>query len=703
MSIFDGLFRRKKKSKDAYREIPPEEAIELDGVDESWREPLKISQDKIPPYSGIGYIQSPYTDFYTKRWGIKPIEDLGKYRDIVRNDPWVQSSIAVQIHLGLQKGYEWEVDPDQKNGEKVLDDTNRLFSLIKNELDQHILPAIMSDMIVYGCAYIELVYGAEKKERKLSKESRKQNEYIDINGIKRRWEGKKEIDIEDGEILLNIKALDPYYMRVRNDSLGNVYGYLQVLSFPPIAFTCDKIVQFRWMPRTLSHESAYGTSDLMSMVRTAELIRACENNLYIGSHTIVRPPVIFKAMSGDTRPLSDPEWERVKGANESRRAGDDIYAMGTDVQPQAEPGVAMNAMIEFYKLLREDRIVAMGVPRNIMGIPEGSSHTTAAVNWDSFIVKLHGLQQRIGIYILHKIVYPGLIRMGWNREDLEESGLHMEWNDLAIQDENMDTNRAINEFKAFGITLNEFRKMIHLEDVDEEKGDKFLFELNPQDMDGGMGGMGDSEEVRDPMRTKRAGITSMGLSKIQQPELMKKVVETPAPAWDPYEDMFEKMMGNWDEKKASDIPDSEITKWVTIKGRKVPIGEDGEIHKDYNMKEEKQEDKKEIKDIINNFMSEMEEKYDELKLEIYITKDKLNLSRISLPKNQRGRGIGGKVMKKLIDLADKEKKIITLTPSSDYGGTVSRLKKFYKTFGFVENKGRNKDFGIKEDMYRESK
>jgi hypothetical protein len=45
--------------------------------------------------------------------------------------------------------------------------------------------------------------------------------------------------------------------------------------------------------------------------------------------------------------------------------------------------------------------------------------------------------------------------------------------------------------------------------------------------------------------------------------------------------------------------------------------------------------------------------------------------------------------------------VVTLTPSTDYGASsVSRLKKFYKQFGFVENKGRNKDYEISEAMYR---
>jgi predicted GNAT family N-acyltransferase len=67
----------------------------------------------------------------------------------------------------------------------------------------------------------------------------------------------------------------------------------------------------------------------------------------------------------------------------------------------------------------------------------------------------------------------------------------------------------------------------------------------------------------------------------------------------------------------------------------------------------------------------------------------------------RGHGIGSKLMKDIIDLADKQNRKIVLTPDIKLGATsVSRLKKFYKKFGFVENKGRYKDFSISDTMYR---
>ena len=95
------------------------------------------------------------------------------------------------------------------------------------------------------------------------------------------------------------------------------------------------------------------------------------------------------------------------------------------------------------------------------------------------------------------------------------------------------------------------------------------------------------------------------------------------------------------------------------------------------------------------------EEFDGLKLSLSGTGDTVTLSKIIVPEDQRGQGTGSQVMQRVIDWADQNGKTVTLTPSKDFGGTVSRLKPFYKQFGFVENKGRNKDFEISETMYRE--
>lgn len=67
---------------------------------------------------------------------------------------------------------------------------------------------------------------------------------------------------------------------------------------------------------------------------------------------------------------------------------------------------------------------------------------------------------------------------------------------------------------------------------------------------------------------------------------------------------------------------------------------------------------------------------------------------------ERGQGSGSQVMRALADYADATNQQMALTPSGDFGGSVARLRKFYKKFGFVENKGKNKDFGTRETMIR---
>ena len=87
-------------------------------------------------------------------------------------------------------------------------------------------------------------------------------------------------------------------------------------------------------------------------------------------------------------------------------------------------------------------------------------------------------------------------------------------------------------------------------------------------------------------------------------------------------------------------------------------------------------------------------------LDIYENNDSLILSKIIVKKDARGSGIGSKIMADLINYADKNKQIIALTPSSDFGGNKNRLIQFYKSFGFKHNKGQYKHFGFRDSMIR---
>ena len=96
------------------------------------------------------------------------------------------------------------------------------------------------------------------------------------------------------------------------------------------------------------------------------------------------------------------------------------------------------------------------------------------------------------------------------------------------------------------------------------------------------------------------------------------------------------------------------------------------------------------------------------KLDIFENDKTITVQTIIVKEEDRKTGVGSEIMEDIIRYADKKGKRIELTPAlkDDFHGTTSRsrLKKFYKRFGFVENKGRNKDFTVNADkMYRDPK
>ena len=80
-------------------------------------------------------------------------------------------------------------------------------------------------------------------------------------------------------------------------------------------------------------------------------------------------------------------------------------------------------------------------------------------------------------------------------------------------------------------------------------------------------------------------------------------------------------------------------------------------------------------------------------------------SEIQVEKANRNKGLGTAFMQDLTEFADLKGMQIRLNPSDELGATSKgRLEKFYKRFGFVENKsGKNKDYAISERFYRQPK
>lgn len=101
------------------------------------------------------------------------------------------------------------------------------------------------------------------------------------------------------------------------------------------------------------------------------------------------------------------------------------------------------------------------------------------------------------------------------------------------------------------------------------------------------------------------------------------------------------------------------------------------------------------------FAASLREEMPGLKIDLMGSGKVVTLSRIVVPDDARNSGTGTAVMQRLTRWADQNGKTLALSPSGDFGGNKARLGDFYKRFGFVENKGRAKDYEISETMYRE--
>ena len=124
----------------------------------------------------------------------------------------------------------------------------------------------------------------------------------------------------------------------------------------------------------------------------------------------------------------------------------------------------------------------------------------------------------------------------------------------------------------------------------------------------------------------------------------------------------------------------------------------------YLIEAESEELKKElkyqnVKDDVQSLSDEIKSKYD-VKLSLIGRGDKIEIVKIIVPEDERNNGVGTNVMNHIAAFADKKGYILTLTPTSDFGGNKRTLVDFYKRFGFIENKGSNKDYEINDTMYR---
>ncbi len=95
-------------------------------------------------------------------------------------------------------------------------------------------------------------------------------------------------------------------MRVRRDAYGNVFGYIQLLTFPPVVFEAQDIAHFRWGAKSWWYEFSYGTSLLRPLLKIQALIDQFEDDMAIICTSYAKPMLVVKAGTPES-PFSDAQ------------------------------------------------------------------------------------------------------------------------------------------------------------------------------------------------------------------------------------------------------------------------------------------------------------------------------------------------------------------------------------------------------------
>ena len=203
------------------------------------------------PASGAGFVSQPYTAIWDLVWGVTPIEDLAKYKDLATRIPYIAASIRVKANMAISNGFELE------GGEE--DVRTWLMDWCEKHNFLQTLRVVAWDMMVYGNAYQELC--------------------SDENVPPELWW---------------LKGLDPVHMRVRRDEYGNVFGYIQLLTFPPVPFTAQEIMHFKNEPKSNWYEAIYGTSEIRPLILNQAYIDSYERDMATIIGVYLKPMLVVK-------------------------------------------------------------------------------------------------------------------------------------------------------------------------------------------------------------------------------------------------------------------------------------------------------------------------------------------------------------------------------------------------------------------------
>ena len=302
--------------------------------------------------SGAGFVVPPYAAYWERIWGATPIEDLPRYKELYCFTSYVKASIDVTVNLAISNGFTLEGGDDAVR------------EWLQDWCDEHNLLQTLritaTDMLVFGGGMFEIC----------REEGQPPEEW---------W----------------LKPLDPVNMRVRRDAYGQVLGYVQLLTMPPVVFTPQDVCHIRWGAKSWWYEANYGISLIRPLLRIESLIKMFEDDMAVIMHCYTKPMLWVQAGRPEA-PFSDPQLGLLMDSFASRGQATDVFTRG-DVNVKPLTSLTKDIKVDYWlNYLYKQREAVLGVPKIFLGESEGTNRATADVVMQEFVVRLRMLQQLIG-------------------------------------------------------------------------------------------------------------------------------------------------------------------------------------------------------------------------------------------------------------------------------------------------------------------
>lgn len=428
---------------------------------------------KKPPQTGDLLVQSPYADWYNLTWGLAPPTDMPKWRWMYRARSEIRRGIDTRVILAVGRGLKIVCEDDEEI-EKFVNEL--LYKL--NIRD--ILQSAVTDMLVYGTGYFEKirVAGDEQEGEKvvpnvevkaswtseridnMDKDTYKAwiRDYEQVGAWMAQNKPPPKKENGNGD-LVELKALDPLWMRVNRDAFGNILGYVQWGLTPiPQSVTADKLVVLKWMPKSWAHENAYGTSILMPVQRHVSFLIQAEEDMKLWFHQYGKPMLVTFAGT-EEKPYPAPKISYLVNALSARQPGTDVVLPGDCKLEMIQGGAGQTTGVfkDWASYNREKIYESLGIPSVLMNLPGDTSRATSDISLQAFIADEQMIQEVSGEQLMKQLIEPEVIKK-FNRLP----PMKTVWAPILIDDRNKISDRVL---KAVGepiMSVNEGRSELGL-------------------------------------------------------------------------------------------------------------------------------------------------------------------------------------------------------------------------------------------------